>query len=111
MKSACCVCSGGRSQRDYSGPLSGIHSAWEKPPQPMLPKQHAGKTPTHLTQCCVCKDEAVRQALVGASAERTTEVNANMRINGVLTIPRVIPPTRTADDRSFIVLTETKFSL
>jgi hypothetical protein len=82
MKSACCVCGGGRSQRDYSGPLSGINAAWEKPPQPMLPKQHAGKTPTHLTQCCVCKDEAVRQALVGASAERTTEVNANMRIDG-----------------------------
>lgn len=85
MKTKCCVCGGGRAGRDYSGPLSGIHTAWQEPPQASLPVQHkeaGAKTPTHLTQCCACKEEAVSRALVGASEERKKEINENRRITG-----------------------------
>ena len=82
MKSACCVCGGGRSQRDYAGPTSNMYKNWPKPPHPLLPIQHTGKTATHLTQCCVCNDEAVRQALVGKSGNRKTRIEEGLQIDG-----------------------------
>jgi hypothetical protein len=82
MDSACCVCGSGRSQRDYAGPTSDMYKNWPKPPHPLLPIQHTGKTATHLTQCCACHDEAVRQALVGKSGKSKTKMEANLHIDG-----------------------------
>ena len=101
MKSACCVCGGGRTQRSYAGPKSDKN--WEKPTPPKLPEQHRGKTPTHLTQCCACHEEATIQASVGKSKTIKEKINSGLYMagnprGGVL---QCLNPATETDDLSY----------
>ena len=81
MKSACCICGGGLIGRDYAGPAIAPDNSF-KPPSPVtVPEQHKGKTPTHLTQCWECWDEAVKRASVGKSESEKKTIEENMRIH------------------------------
>ena len=101
MKSACCVCGGGRTQRSYAGPKSDKN--WEKPTPPKLPEQHRGKTPTHLTQCCACHEEATIQASVGKSKTIKEKINSGLYMAGNPRggILQCLNPAKETDDLSY----------
>jgi len=80
MKSACCICGGGLIDRDYAGPKILPDKSIQPPPPVTVPEQHKGKTPTHLTQCCACWDEAVKRAKIGKSAAEIEAIDENKKI-------------------------------
>jgi hypothetical protein len=60
MKAACCICGAHRDKRNYAGsfpnqPFPGKFT------EQVVPPQHKGKTATHLTQCCACKDHTSKE--------------------------------------------------
>jgi hypothetical protein len=81
MKSACCICGGGLIGRDYAGPAITPDSSIQPPPPVTVPEQHKGKTPTHLTQCRACWNEAVQRASVGKSEAEIKTIKENTRIH------------------------------
>ena len=62
MRGACCVCGAHRDERNYQGSLSTKHLGSFEPAMfspVILPPQHTGRTPTHMTQCCECDSRGI----------------------------------------------------
>jgi hypothetical protein len=60
MKAACCICGAHRDKRNYAGSFPD-QSFPGKFIEQVVPPQHKGKTATHLTQCCACKDHTSKE--------------------------------------------------